>query len=94
MYPFFKNKDLELAVKSLLKLANESGHYFSNEFWNRLSQVTDKMNLKAEFEFCKGQLEKNVKDESFHTRWDGLYQKLMILVIQVIVEMNRKPMLI
>ncbi|CAN5371834.1 hypothetical protein BH11BAC3_BH11BAC3_31800 [soil metagenome] len=59
---YYQNKDLELTIKCLIKLVDESGHYFPNVFWNNLRKVTNEMNLKAESEFSNKQLERNAKD--------------------------------
>lgn len=48
----------ELALDSLIDLADESGHYFSNDFWLELAKIADKMNLTQQSSHCHKQQEK------------------------------------
>jgi hypothetical protein len=47
-----------LAIDSLIELADESGHYFSNDFWLEVADVADKMNLNEQSNHCRKELEK------------------------------------
>jgi hypothetical protein len=51
--------DLKLAARSLIRLAAESGHYFSEEYWETLADVADSLNINEERSFCKEQIRRN-----------------------------------
>ena len=46
-----------LALESLIELTEETGHYFSEEFWLSLSDAASKMGLKDESQFCNVQVD-------------------------------------
>lgn len=62
-----KDNAFEDALKDLIELADKSGHYFSEEFWNELSDAAVKMNMINEAEYCKLQIERNKTDLKFVT---------------------------
>jgi hypothetical protein len=64
---FLKHREWELALDSLIELADETGHYFSEEFWVELSKSADKMNLKSQVVFCRQQIERNEKEINMKT---------------------------
>jgi len=59
---FLDNREWELALDSLIELADETGHYFSEEFWQGLSVSASKMNLHDQVKYCRKQLDRNAKD--------------------------------
>jgi len=56
---FLNNHEWELALDSLIELAEGSGHYFSEEFWTELSQAAKKMDLFEKSIYCLKQVDKN-----------------------------------
>jgi hypothetical protein len=48
-----------LALDSLIQLADETGHYFSEEFWLELAAAADTMKLTKEAGYCKEQIKRN-----------------------------------
>lgn len=56
---FLKNREWELALDSLIELADETGHYFSEEFWLGLANSADKMNLTDKADYCRKQIKRN-----------------------------------
>lgn len=59
---FLENREWALALDSLIELSEETGHYFSNEFWNSLLEVAKRMNLSNEEEYFLDQLKRNQSD--------------------------------
>jgi len=51
-----------LALDSLIELAVERGHYFSDSFWLGLADVADKFNQTENAGYCKQQVTKNKED--------------------------------
>jgi len=64
---FLERSECELALESLIELANETGHYFSEEFWFELAKSADKMNLKSQGIFCRQQIERNEREINMTT---------------------------
>jgi hypothetical protein len=60
---FLKHHEFGLALDSLIQLADESGHYFSEHFWLNLAACADKMRMSAEAEHCRQQVRRNKKDK-------------------------------
>jgi len=56
---YLRYNEWGLALESLIELADDSGHYFSNCFWNNLTICANKMEMFAEAEYCRQQLIKN-----------------------------------
>lgn len=56
---FLENREWELALDSLIELADETGHYFSEEFWVELANSADKMNLTDKADCCRKQIKRN-----------------------------------
>ncbi len=59
------NLEPDLALQCLINMANESGHFFANNFWNMLAKAADKMKLVAEGNLCRAQIIKNQKSISW-----------------------------
>lgn len=59
---FLENREWELALDSLIELADETGHYFSEEFWLGLANSADKMNLTDKANYCRKQIQRNEDD--------------------------------
>jgi hypothetical protein len=59
---FLENREWELALDSLIELADETGHYFSEEFWLGLANSADKMNLTDKADYCRKQIKRNEKE--------------------------------
>jgi hypothetical protein len=56
---YLENREWELALDSLIELADESGHYFSEEFWLGLANSADKMQLADKANYCRKQIKRN-----------------------------------
>lgn len=50
---FLDNREWELALDSLIELADEIEHCFSEDFWLGLTDVADKMNLTEAANYCR-----------------------------------------
>jgi hypothetical protein len=48
----------QLALDSLAGLADETGHYFSDDFWYGLAEAADKMGLAGQSAYCRAQPQK------------------------------------
>jgi hypothetical protein len=59
---FLENNEWGLALESLIEMANESGHYFSETFWLDLAICADKMQMNKEAEYCRQQVVKNERE--------------------------------
>lgn len=59
---FLENREWELALDSLIELADETGHYFSEEFWFSLADSAEKMNLADRASYCRKQIKRNAED--------------------------------
>jgi hypothetical protein len=59
---YFEKKEWAIALDSLIELANESGHYFSEDYWLALANAADKMNLPDKAAYCRQQIERNARD--------------------------------
>lgn len=55
---FLEHNELGLALESLIELANESGHFFSEDFWLGLANSADTMKMKKQVNYCKDQTKK------------------------------------
>lgn len=64
---FLNQNELQLALSSLIEMANESGHYFSEDFWLELNICADKMQLSQEAEYCRQQIVRNEEELRFKT---------------------------
>jgi hypothetical protein len=61
------NRECELALNSLIKLADETGHYFAEDFWFELADAADKIGLTNKSNYCRQQIKRNEKDIKFKT---------------------------
>lgn len=59
---FLKNREWELALDSLIELADETEHYFSEDFWLGLADSAEKMNLTDKANYCREQIKRNIED--------------------------------
>ena len=59
---FLENRELELALDSLIELADETEHYFSEDFWLELADAADKMVLTDKSKYCRNQIKRNEED--------------------------------
>ena len=59
---FLDNREWELALNSLIELADETEHYFSEDFWISLADSADKMGLTDKAIYCKNQIKRNAED--------------------------------
>ncbi|GGH83248.1 hypothetical protein HNQ91_006011 [Filimonas zeae] len=73
---FLINQNWELALNSLVQLAEESGHYFSEDFWLNLALCANKINQPARTDHCRRQIER-IKSET------GLYAPKGWTIIKV-----------
>jgi len=56
---FLENREWELVLDSLIALADETGHYFSEDYWNGLADSADNMNLNKKRNYCRQQIRRN-----------------------------------
>ncbi len=59
---YLEHREWELALDSLIELAAETGHYFSEGFWLGLADAADKMDLTDKANYCRKQIKRNEKD--------------------------------
>ena len=59
---FLKHNEWGLALDTLIKMADESGHYFSENFWLDLAICADKMQMTQQAEHCRQQIIRNEKE--------------------------------
>ncbi len=59
---FLEYNEWGLALDSLIQLADETGHYFSEDFWVELAKAADSMELKVERDYCRMQIKRNEHD--------------------------------
>jgi hypothetical protein len=59
---FLEHNEWGLALESLIEMADESGHYFSETFWLDLAACADKMQMSEQADYCREQLLKNGKE--------------------------------
>jgi hypothetical protein len=59
---FLENREWELAFDSLIELADETEHYFSEDFWLELADYADKMDLTDKANYCRKQIKQNEED--------------------------------
>jgi len=59
---FLENREWELALDSLIELAEETEHYFSEDFWLGLADAADKMVLTVKSKYCRNQIKRNEED--------------------------------
>jgi hypothetical protein len=50
-----------LSLDSLIELAVETGHYFSEEYWQRLADIANSMSMSELSYYCLKQIESNQK---------------------------------
>jgi hypothetical protein len=53
---FLEHHEWGLALDSLIQLAIETEHYFSEDFWLELAKAADKMELTATSDYCRKQI--------------------------------------
>ena len=73
---FLKNRECVLALESLIELADETGHYFSEAFWTELASSADKLNSPELAEYCLRQIEVNKKEIKFKTPFGWTTEKI------------------
>jgi len=54
-----ENNEWGLALETLIEMADESGHYFSESFWLDLATCADKMQMTQQAEYCRQQIIRN-----------------------------------
>jgi hypothetical protein len=59
---FLEHREWELALDSLIELADETGHYFSEDYWLGLADSAEKMKLSKESSYCRQQIKRNEND--------------------------------
>jgi hypothetical protein len=59
---FLRRGEYVLALDSLIELALESEHYFSEYYWEALAQVADKLKLPARAKQCVSQIGRAIRD--------------------------------
>lgn len=64
---FLEHREWELALDSLIELADESNHYFSEDFWIVLADSADKMNLTDKANYCRKQIKRNAEEIKLKT---------------------------
>jgi hypothetical protein len=59
---FLEHREWELALDSLIELADETGHYFSEDYWIGLADSAEKMKLSKKSNYCRQQIKRNEND--------------------------------
>jgi len=59
---YLKHDEWGLTIESLIELTEETGHYFSEEFWQRLADAAKSMNLFELSNYCLNQFDRNRQD--------------------------------
>ncbi|MEQ7799760.1 hypothetical protein ABDJ41_08085 [Pedobacter sp. ASV1-7] len=59
---FLENREWELSLDSLIELADETEHYFAEDFWLGLADAAEKMNLITQANYCRKQIDLNTED--------------------------------
>jgi hypothetical protein len=59
---FLEHNEWGLALESLIEMAVESGHYFSETFWLDLATCAEKMQMAEQADYCRQQVTKNEKE--------------------------------
>jgi len=73
---FLQQNELGLALDSLIELAEETGHYFSDKFWLDLADAADKMEMNEERDFCRQQIRNTEKDLKFKVSFGSTIEKI------------------
>jgi hypothetical protein len=58
---YLKHGEWGLSLESLIELAVETGHYFSEEYWQRLADIANSMSMSELSNYCLKQIERNQK---------------------------------
>jgi hypothetical protein len=66
----------ELVLEDLIELALESGHYFSEHYWEALAQIADKLKLPARATYCIAQLRKTKREAGIQIPYGWTMLKL------------------
>ncbi len=56
---YLSHNQLELALKNLVKLGDQPGYFFNNDYWIELAQAAQRLNMQAEYQICQQKLEIN-----------------------------------
>lgn len=56
---FIEHNELGLAIESLVELAGESGHFFSDAFWIDTSNCASRMSMMSIADYCSRQIVRN-----------------------------------
>lgn len=64
---FLKHNEWGLSLDTLIEMADESGHYFSEDFWLNLATCADKMQMLQQAEFCRQQIIRNEREVGSRT---------------------------
>lgn len=67
---FIEHNDWGLALESLVELADESGHFFSDAFWLDISNCAGRMSMMSITDYCARQILRN-KSELGHSNPKG-----------------------
>ncbi len=59
---YLEHREWGLALDSLIELTEETGHYFSEEFWNGLADAANKMGLGDKADYCRQQIQRNMTE--------------------------------
>lgn len=59
---FYEKNEFGLVLESLIELADETEHYFSEEFWTELGKSASLMKMDKVASYCKNQSKNTLKD--------------------------------
>jgi len=59
---YLKHDEWALSLESLIELTVETGHYFSEEYWQRLADIANSMSFSELSNYCLKQIEHNQKE--------------------------------
>ena len=59
---YLEHSEWDLTLESLIELTEQTGHYFSEEFWERLADAAKSMKLSELSDHCSEQIDRNQQD--------------------------------
>ncbi len=62
---FSEHREWDFALDSLIALADETKHYFSEDFWLGLADAADKMKMEKQANYCRKQIQNNLIEIKF-----------------------------
>jgi hypothetical protein len=73
---FWEHLEWGLAIESLVELAEETGHYFSDHFWNSVATAAHQMELNHVSRYCEQQIARNKKEINWKISFGDVIEKI------------------